>query len=45
MVEQCGTAWRNSVAQFAGTVWHSLVEPCGTVWWNSGTVQNGMVEQ
>ena len=30
MVEQCGTAWWKSVAQFNGTVWNGMVEQ-----WNS----------
>ena len=34
MVEQCGTAWWNSVAQCGGTMWNGMVED-----WN------GVVEQ
>ena len=47
MVEQCGTAWWNSVAQ-CGTVWcNSVVQYGGTVeqWWSSGTVWRSVVEE
>ena len=41
IVEQCGTAWQNSVAQCDGKVWNAMVEQCNSVVEQRG----GTVEQ